>query len=230
MNKPLLLFLFASIIATAHGRYSTCPFTTFVGTIAFPPAIARNPTLPAYYKGAQIDVHNGSYAIKEDMCSQEFFILFTLGTITPRSQTCEDCNTIGNLIMPQTTTYKCYKISHSLNPSFRFGSQKQLTWNIEVAKLKKSGACTVIPDNTIIILANPKFVDGLEQENWKSVNSTYRLPKIVFRENIGETAIADMANQAFLTSLDLNVFHRRPGVVKEIRQHKPDIVASIITG
>ncbi len=176
-------------------------------------------------------MHDGSYEIKEEMCAQEFFILFTLGSVVAQSTSCDDCNTIRSLVMAPSTPYKCYKISHTQNPSLRFGSQKPLLWNIESAKLsKKSNGGLIIPDNTIIVLANPNYIEKLETDTWKSLNNTYRLPKIVIKEGISEFASNDMADKALLASLDMNAFHRKPDVIKEIKAHQPSVIVSMVTG
>ena len=229
MNRRILLFLLMTVGAPLQAN-SSCPSTTFIGTISFPSAVTLNPNLPTYYKGAHIEMNNSSYEIKESICSQEFFVLFTLGAIKAQSQTSEDCNTICNLTLPATAPYKCYKISHSLNPSFRFGAQKPLTWNIESVKLSKQGSSMTIPDNTIIMLANPNYIDGLEQDQWKSMNSTYRLPKIVFKENVSEKSLESMTDKAFLVSLDLKAFHRKPSIAKEHHLRKPALVTSMVIG
>jgi hypothetical protein len=224
MHKRMLLYAFILIGMTTRGSYA--PYsTTFIGSAVYQPSGCKL-NLPAYYKGSQVEIKDGSYALKEDCCSQEFFILFTLDPITAQLTESDECNTIGGLRL-SSPRYKCYRISHNSQQSIL--SQKNLNWKITPVKLKKIGDGSLIPDNTLIILANPSYVEGLEQETWKTINSTYRLPKIIFRANIREKSMVDMMNEALVASLDMRAFHRKPATVQDFRYNKPS-VASITTG
>lgn len=229
MKRPVFITLLALAATLSAGR-GDCPLTTFIGNVRFPSAVVKGPNLPIYYKGSHIDMNNGAYELKEELCVQELFILFTLSSITAQAGNKDCCNTIQNLVMPKDAAYACYKISHHFNPLFHFNGQKPLTWTIETATLPAATkGKLIIPDNTLIVLANPTYIEKLEQDDWKSNNSTYRLPKIVFKEKVSESALSAMSNKALLASLDLKAFHRKPTTLQEIRQQRPTVIVSMVT-
>jgi hypothetical protein len=223
--------------ASVYARPATK--TTFIGSVGFPNQCKSSRCLTAYYKGCKVDITQRSYTIKDRIDHDEFYYLFTLDPIHPESHTKDVPNTFRHFKMPASNTYACYKVSK--NPVYwnaRFSPQYARSMGPEKAKdawhiqnvtlpVEQDKKVIHLPEHTIIFLISPSFVDRLETEDWDTEMNTTKIPKVVLK-NVSEKEFNTMVNHAAMLTSDLDVFHRKPTVIKEAHPNSP-IIVSIVT-
>ncbi len=233
-----IAFSFAPIEASIYARPATK--TTFIGSVCFPNQCKTSRSLSAYYKGCKVDITQRSYTLKDRLDHDEFYYLFTLDPVQPESHTKDVPNTFRHFKMPASNNYLCYKVRKNpvywnarFSPQFArsMGPEKAKdAWHIQNIKLPAEQEKNVIhiPEHTIIFLLNPSYIEHLEQEDWDTEMNTTKIPKVVFKNNISEKELNKMLDHATLLTSDLDVFHRKPTVVKEVHPNSP-IIVSIVT-
>lgn len=215
---PLLLL---STIAHAYGNYQA----TYLISACYPPNCSAAVPLTAYYKGALLQVQSEGISVKEVIDQREFYFLFTLDPILPESTTPEDRNTIHHFKMPESNSYLCY---HLVRQQFLVCDKTKDIWTITQTRLKTHKKTVHIPEHTIIFLANPLYIQDLEQSHWDCEINTFKFPKIIFKTSISAHNFKKMNIQASCTACDLNAFHRKSTIVKESHAQSPHVVTSMV--
>ncbi len=106
-------------------------------------------------------------------------------------------NTVKDLRLFADKSYKCY----TFKKRGPFGGM----W---VQREKNLGNKQfIIPENAIIVLVDPKYVDHLETWNLNLPNNFIKLPKIVLKKDVKNKPTDRAAAKSLLTSLDAMMFH-----------------------
>lgn len=243
MDKRILLLLIVLYMPIIQTRHYVRPISkfTFLGKICTNTSCTNSMPIIAYYKGLKIETHNGTFMLKELHDQHEFYFLFTLDPMYPESKTKDDPNTIKHFKMPSSNKYLCYKVSKNpmywnarFAPSFarQVGEEKvRDAWHIELVTFPIDQQKKVIhlPEHTILFLIDPSFIQKLEQEPWDTELNTVKFPKIIFKDTLNAAQMRNMNNHAFCTACDLDPFHRKPMVVKEVRPDNPHVIVSMTT-
>ncbi len=162
------------------------------------------PGLKAYYKGYKIDLSKGS-AVLPEADQKNFFSL----VITPDIElVCsKNDNSISYLNRSATAPISWYDLS--LVPIINDTNNKKLLepayyWNIEKRELKDIP--NRLPDESIIILINPKLIHALQSLETTQSGSTM-LPALVFNPEATAKEVEDAVTYAVLSSIDLDTVH-----------------------
>jgi hypothetical protein len=239
MNKTALFSLVILIfcINALHGynRYSrnTGNAATYVGSLCFPASITKKPDMVAYYKGYQVDIHGNVYEFKDNQYETDFYILFTLEKVIPHTTDSDDPNTVHHFKIPLSGQYKCFKISKQFGHLCNSPKKNKPChyWNTQQVTLQpnKQNTGLAVPENTLVVLANPAYIEGLEQNPWISQGNSYKLPCIIFKKTITQKQVDAMGTTSVLLSLDLKPFNRAQTVTQEIHRIAPCTVCSVVT-
>jgi len=186
----------------------------FVGNIIFPQNMKDIPQISLYRRGLKIktETDNASnkiqFTISDDKACNQFYIL-----ITKNIRAKVEDNTVHHLTADPNQS-KFYRIQIQINGTPRHplteknnGTKAEFAWRITPLTIYESG---IIPDNTLIIIFNPDYVDKLEGGN------NLELPKIVIKKNILELAgsqekLLQEADELIMGSVDfLTLSHIKP--------------------
>lgn len=237
MNKKIFnsLFVFLMLAVTKNSLCSSSwdiysiDKNIFVGSILFPKTIKSLPQIPIYRRGLKIKTETETsnnkiqFTIAEDRLCNKFYLLIA-NSIMPDIEE----NTVKYLTVDTKQDYKFYELNVftnrelTTNPISKLEEVKETYfWNIQKRKLNSDG---ILPDDTLIIMFNPKYVDKLEG------GSTLELPKIIIKKNIlqlagSEKMLTDETNERLLSSLDLNIIHTPPSCEIKPEYKKKLIVA-----
>jgi len=210
------------ICMLAYGQKSTSwnmysfDKNVFVGNIIFPQNVKSIPQISLYRRGIKIksetdhDANKTQFTISEDKTCNEFYLL-----ITQNVKANVKDNTVHNLAIDLNQNYKFYKIQMiQINGAPRHplaekntDEKDEFAWQIASLNMHKDG---VLPDNTLIIIFNPEYVEKLEGGN------DLELPKIIIKKNILELAgsqekLLVEADALIMGSLDfLTLSHIKP--------------------
>lgn len=238
MNKNIFKFLFALLILILPKIYLNAlnwdiysiDKNVFVGSIIFPKTIKNLPQISLYRRGIKIKTENEDsnnkiqFTISEDKAYRKFYLLITK-SIMPNI----DDNTVKCLKIDPKQSYKLYEFTIytnqelTINPINNLQETREIySWNVQNIKLNSLG---IIPDDTLIMIFNPNYIDSIEPGN------SLELPKIIIKKNILELAgseknLSNETNELLLSCLDLNIIHTTPtSEIKKADNNKKLIVA-----
>jgi len=191
----------------------------YVGNILFPHSLQKTPQMAIYRGGQKIKTETDDtskkvqFTISEDKNYKTFYVLIAQD-IQPKIQN----NTVQFLSVAPTQNYKFYKIEHIKKSSDDANKKDTYTWDIVGGKVRKDGR---IPDNTLIIVYNPDYIEKLEGGN------ELELPKIIIKQNIleigggTEEKLHDEEAALLMASLKLNIIHTpEKSEIKQFRDKK----------
>lgn len=222
MSKNIFNYLFAFLIFYSNLSFSdsvnsnlySLDKNVFVGSIEFPNSVKNIPEVSIYKDGLKIKAETESYSkkirftISADKCVRTFYLLLAK-EINPEIEK----NTVKYLKIDVSENYKFYELTifpsvqSSVNPLTKKEELREnLIWRIQEKKLNDNG---VMPDDTLIIIFNPFYVEKLEGGN------NLELPKIIIKKDViqlagSEKKLERESNELLLTSLDLNILHIDP--------------------
>jgi len=210
--------------------------TVFVGNILFPQSIQTIPQLSLFKSGTKIKCEFDNtgkkiqFSISENKDCDIFYLIIAQ-TIYPSIQD----NIVQYLKVDPKHNYLFYKIKlvrpKTINTEFDSEIQ-QITYNSEKPLMKEIPAHWLIfkestddkgriPDEALIIICNPAFVEKLEG------GTEFELPKIIMKSNLVELAggseknLHDQEAELLLSSLDLNLIHAKlDPIIKQNASHK----------
>lgn len=192
------ILFFSSIIQPSSGD----PTKLFLGSIQFPETLLFD--LCLYYKGQKIPTESddnqasAEFSFLESKYTQELFILISENISCKTSEN----NTVNHLTNCDKN-YKCYHLSaHRVDgPS----GKAACSWLMKKHQLHEN----IIPDNTVIFLFDPKFVEELEVNYWDK-NSTMRLlPTIHIKDTISSKELSRAMTVARLKAIDIDGLHTK---------------------
>lgn len=203
MKKLYYLSFFALSIVHALTMQPSHPEPTklFLGAVQFPEHLEDN--LCLYYKGQKLTGEwnknntTAQFSFLDSKYTQEIFIVICDNFSYQTSQT----NTVQYL---QTTSnnYKCYKLQ--AYRSCDENNSAKCSWSVQEQELEKN----IIPDNSLIFLFNPNFVEGLQVHSWSADHSMRTLPTIKIK-NIQAKDLARTMTITRLTAIDIDVLHSK---------------------
>jgi len=222
MNKKRFNSLFVFLMLTISGGFLdasnwdiySLDKNVFVGNIIFPKDIKNLPQVSLYRRGIKIKTENEAsnkkiqFTISEDKSCRKFYMLITK-TVTPDIEE----NVVKYLKISPNQNYNLYELTiftnqeSAINPINKKEEIKETySWQIQQKRINKEG---IIPDDTLIVIFNPDYIDKLEG------GSNLELPKIIIKKDIlkqagSEEKLTDETNELLLSSLDLKILHSNP--------------------
>jgi len=206
MNRKVQL-LILSIASLISGPWATELLAIYVGNIQFPYIVEKVPSVRAYFAGNKIacSVNNESkkttFSIPSYQHGTPLYIL-----VTEHVHWAAEENTIKYLTADIGKPYKLYLVKpHRLSPNKK-GEMNEVCWDIQESILDLDGK---IPDNTVIVVFNPKLIDTLEGGN------SITLPSLCVHSNIFECGVGSerelhtMAAELLLSSIDSDSIHKK---------------------
>jgi len=199
----------------------------FVGNILFPQTIKSIPQISLYQRGIKIQTETDDsgkkiqFTVSEEKRHKRLHFL-----ITPYVQPKLENGIVTCLKISRKQNYKLYKLKlietrDSQKSDMGKGSIRY-RWEINEKKL---GTERIIPDDTLIIIFNPHYIEKIDE------GSNFELPKIWIKNNILELAgseekLHDEVNELLMASLDLNILHIKP--TSEIKSdHKKKLIIAM---
>ena len=196
----------------------------YIGDIQFPMSIESIPPLPPIlYKGTEhpIDLdfqgnrvpRKARYELYEHRMCQEFYMLITEYLKVP------DSNDFAHLETSAKYPYKLYHIQRATKIKTIVDEHQTMSavqpavgerieyW--EIKELDNTNPEIAIPDNTIIFLMNPTFVD-LISEPWRPDDAVIRLPTILFKNTLDEKTLHDIGAKMVCAIVDFRCIHKKP--------------------
>lgn len=209
-NFPELVF------GVAPSNYYFSPFQeklnfSYSFSVKVPPAIIKNlPPVCAYYKGEKLNFESNFCIIYEDSKMASFTIVIT-PDITRKA---EDKNVyyLERKEDLPCVIYYVNQVEKVNSPDFQ---NYDIEWHIDKETNTKNMPKR-LPDNSIIILLDPEYIDDLkvkdlDQKNIEISGSSVivSLPDLILKsKNNSLKAIQDALDNALLASLDQKPFHR----------------------
>jgi hypothetical protein len=137
-------------------------------------------------------------------------------------------NIIEHLKLENEEPYICFRCRRTFYLSTQDAKQELSSWQIEQVQLDcKSDNCIKIPENTIIIIADPNWIESLVASEWDARSAVIKLPTIVFKSSITQQELDDLAVMINLSIMDHRPFHKPTR--KATKQAHPGLVISMST-
>ena len=204
--KKISLFSFFTCTLLAISPFWPISATHLIYSLKtkFPKSATADQYLPGYYKGCEIDIHEGRTELPECYESQTFSIIFTENIDFSAKG-----NTVRYLKRIEGQSYSWYDLTLSYSTEKHDGEDKRVySWTVE--KRKENDVPQRIPDHALVILTNPAFVEALTTEPTIPGSVDVILPTIVFKQNLDSDLFQDTINQIMLGPvLDLDAIHKK---------------------
>lgn len=130
----------------------------------------------------------------------------------------ESINTVKNIQIKPGDNYRFFTLKKA-HPAIQ-------DWNIAEEKIsdKKN---FIIPQNCLIFLMNPKYIDQIKNWNLKAPENMIKLPQIILKEGFDEKRVKRQADKSIIRAFDLNAFHEN--VIRETKKEpKPKVDLALI--
>ena len=220
--KPLLLVLPILCILTSPIN----GYNLMLGTIQFPKTVKTVPNVRMYYSGkivsGKIDksAKTISFSIPRYNQTQMRYSLVVTESIqfdTPKALENPGSNIVEHMRIPRGNDYKLYTLllipRFSDDPSAQ--AQPKYHWRI----LPDQALGNQIPDDALIVLLDPNWIDTIEGEN------SFELPIIKLKPNIVELTgssenFYDKSAQLLLAAIDSDTIHDSVHSYENIKQDK----------
>jgi hypothetical protein len=219
--KPLLLVLPILCILTS----SINGYNLMLGTIQFPKTMKTVPNVRIYYSGkivsGKIDKSDKSISFSIPKYSQNQMRYTLLVTESIEFATPKATETPGNIIehmrIPSGNDYKLYTLL--LVPRFSDDPAAQSKPNYHWRILPDQAHGNKIPDDALILILDPKWIETVEGEN------SFELPTIKLKPNVVELSgsaenFYDKSAQLLLAAIDSDTIHGSVHSDESIKQEK----------
>lgn len=227
-RSTLFMAVMLSFSSLSYSRTTTI----YVATLAFPAIIQELPNMRAYFEGHKLtgqkdpEHHRVLFNVPAERSMIELYVL-----ICEESSFESEDNTIKYLKIDPKKPYKLWHMTlmhkdraisrepkkHTAVGKIQFQTEPDedspYYWIIQEEVVpEKTGR---LPDNTLIILYNPAFIDHLEG------GSAIELPRLVLTSELlalvgSEKDLHELSARYLLSALDLDPFHE--AVRSEIKQ------------
>jgi len=233
MNKKIFGLISLVLLFSVHSQIWSWDIYSqdkniFVGNIVFPQNLKNIPHISLYQRGLKIqaEIDNSGkkiqFTISEEKKYKKFHFLIAQ-YIQPKIEN----NTVKYLKIGIKQSYKLYKLElvEIYDPQKSRNKKESNFYHWEI-KEKKIGSQRIIPDDTLIIIFNPQYIEKIEG------GSNFELPKIFIKNDIlklagSEEKLCDEVNELLMASLDLNIFHTKPiSEIKSVHKKKLTIAMS----
>ncbi len=214
LHAALLMITLASPALAERPRSSTI----YVASIQFPNDIQQVPNIQGFFGGYKIsgeednDLHRVLFTISTERSMRKLYLL----VVEKNSFESED-NTIKYLKIKPTDSYKLWSLElmHKNNTplmesktvgGIKFNSEEKSPYFWIIHEETVDEVTGKIPDNTLVVIYDPKFIDHLEG------GSSVELPKMVISPNIlqlvgSEQNLQDISTRYILSALDCRTIH-----------------------
>lgn len=167
------------------------------------------------FNGKEVVSNNeGFYSIPIESTDMETFSLVMCRTF---KQHLDKTNTIKNITIKPHKDYKCYTFKK--NPHSN-------AWTEEETTIQDKNF--VLPQNSIVVLIPPKYIDHLEAWNIKPLVNCIKLPTIVLKKEFVGKALERTSAKSLLYSLDKTVFHEPVKEIRKVDQANPKVCLSLM--
>ncbi len=199
-NKHKIILLFTTVILFIFKQNYANTEQTLKGYIQCDQEWKNSPKIKFLFNGKQVTSDkNGFYSIPTDQKSEKTFNVvnkyYFLVTKTIK-QNADKKNTIKNLSVLPKNKYLLYSYKKDI---------KKEQWNLAEEKLIHKDL--IIPNNCIIALVNPKYVEKVENWKIKLQEPFLALPKMILSSEISKEKAERQSNKSILKSLNYNPFH-----------------------
>lgn len=194
--------------------------TIYVASVQFPDSVKLLPDMRAYFEGYKIscekdrDLNRILFSIPTDRSTRKLYLLVAEQSLFEAEE-----NTIKYLKVRPQDSYKLWSLE-LVHKKQLDEVESKITGGIKLNADEKSKYAWIIkeevvphdtgqlPDNTVILLFDPKLIDRLEG------GSGVELPKMMITPDVlkqvgSEKALHDISAQYLLSALDCDAFHAR---------------------
>jgi hypothetical protein len=207
-----------------------------MGFLKAPDILEETPSFRIFFEGQATTSNNeGFFSIPVEERYETLYLLIC----NRFHHSFDKTNTIKGLAIKTNKYYKCFKI---------FKNTETQEWDFSQIMLKQASQASSnedeqeyeLPRHCIIVLLNPAYVDHLEPWKIELPSTTYKLPKIVLKDNVipeeqlneeekqkGKGTLARAARKSKLYACDAGVFHREIPVEKREFSQKSHVKVSI---
>lgn len=185
--------------------------TSYIGKIIFNKEISEELDMacdnffPVYFKGGifygSLKTNTIKFEISGSPHVNALYLLIT--DCPPLPQTLEE----ENLRLPTKARYKFYKLIRKIRV---VENGYEYFWKVMQAELKHN---LVLPDSTIIVLADPNTIQRVESSPWKE-GMLVLLPTIYMDDRMSRTKINELIMHAHFSLMDLKNCHRQDRPLK----------------
>lgn len=137
-------------------------------------------------------------------------------------------NIIEHLKLLEGQPYLCFHCRRTFYLAGQDGKQELSSWHIEQVQLDSNSQNYLrIPENTIIIIADPEWIESLAAHEWDARSAVIKLPTLVFKPTVTQKELNDLSVIINLSRLDHCTFHTPTR--KATKQAHPGLVISMST-
>jgi len=222
-----------------HGRRNTSKkqlintFPRLIGYLKAPDSIEHVPPFRILFAGKSV-VNNkeGIFTIKlaEDAKDINSFYLLFVGRIR---QNFEKINTIENLAVDPAKHNRFFRI-------FRTASEENphsFSWHFEEENFSEKRFTS--PENCVVVVLNPAYVDHLEEWQVSLPDNYLKLPKIVLKDNVsddvtpedearGRYTLRRASAKSLMYTLDTLPWHEKTTTEKKEFSNAPHVDVSMM--
>jgi len=172
--------------------------------------------------------YDPSFTITVSLPYTEIYILITQRFSGQSHHTKNAQNIIEHLKLENEEPYICFRCRRTFYLSPQDAKQELSSWQIDQIQLDCNGEnCIKIPDNTIIIIADPDWIESLSANEWDARSAVIKLPTIIFKSSLTQQELDDIAPLISLSMMDHRPFHKPTR--KATKQAHPGLVISMST-
>lgn len=219
MKKNLSLLILSSILLINNKAEEPTPIkdVSFLLNINFPKELSKTPSLYGYYKGCRLEFEKDFCIVPENNKCANFTIV-----ITPKVNYKTDGNNVQYLERIRDIPCKMFFTFQETKDS----ENNLCLWNIEELKISETTSLK-IPDNSILLLVEPKFVGNISENIKKKKDfesALIDLPEInICLENSSKEELFTSFDHAALSAPDLNPIHAK--IKKNIIHNQNSVIS-----
>ena len=173
----------------------------------------RVPQYRIHFQGKEtVSNSEGFFSVPIDQSDLSKYSLVICKTF---EQHFEQSNTIKNFAVIPDKNYRYFSFKRGDDGSW-VAYEKQL--------VKKN---FMIPDHSIIISIDPKYIDRVEAWNIQLPPNVVRLPAIYLKDDVERDVLARSSAKSLLYSLDKKLFHETINEEKKIPENNPKVHISL---
>lgn len=226
MNKKRTLIGFTvlacCIIPLQAAFFKEPQQTLFMGTIQWPMALKKIPSMRFYHAGHQLigEINNETRQITYTVPESRDIAIVTFIIAEPQNikpQMAED-NTIQHLTIVKNAPYKCFQAMRITVEPETTGHTNKATptesWRVEQRQLHEDGN---LPDNALIICCNPDSISEISGGNSIDL-PTISISSDVLTKAGSEEALHEAFDAFLITCLNLDTLHTK--LTFDVKQHQ----------
>lgn len=184
---------------------------SFIFNIEFPLTISNIPVINGYYKGERLKFDKDFCIINEEAKATSFTLI-----VTEQIKLKSDGNNIKYLERIKNQPCKFFYINQVEKTDSK-AEETDIVWKIE-EETDINLLPTKLPDNSIVIVLDPTYIQGLKLQNGKNKNIQcnnksilIKLPTLALKlkDTQDEEDLLTAFDYASLATLDLNAIHAK---------------------